>query len=304
MADDAIPTRIGQALRTAAWISVPFICLLLAGERALDRQYLQAIGCLVLFPISVLVIVKWDNIGQRLRRQRTMLAYWVILILAAIVLGFCLSQIVSGQTTPTAVQSGRITWSFDQPGETYFLAMGNTNNQGLRIVGFQAHGKNNSSDPISEFSGVMRSDYTNAERPIYIMAQEANASVRPPIGPQFMFATKPEDTFGIPPLTDFDIQTHPNTFYDYTKDGEPVADFFRNFGAFTIILKYDGATIERHFTVDQVKAQLALFEKQTNPQATNMPRVTRKPTAPPAPALPFMLPPAQAPQPPPAANQP
>jgi hypothetical protein len=304
MADDAIPVRLGQALRTAAWVSVPFICLLLAGERALDRQFLQAVGCLILFPISVLVIVKWSIIGQLLRRHRTMLVYWIIIILAAIVLGFCLSKITSGQVSPIAIQSGRVTWNFDQPGETFFLAMGNANNQGVRIAGFQAHGKNNSPDPISAFSGMMRSDFTNAERPIYILAQEANAALRPPIGPQFMFPTLPEDTFGIPPLTDFDIQTHPANFYDWSKDGEPVADFLRNFGAFTIILKYDGTTIERHFTIEQVKAQLALFEKQTNPQATSTPRVTRKPTAPPAAMLPFMIAPPEQPPPPPAKEHP
>ncbi len=184
--------------------------------------------------------------------------------------------------------TGRIPWNFDQPGDFYFLGITRLNDQEPRILGFQAHGKNTSADPISEFSGYMRSDLTNAQRPILLMAQEPTAD---PNRPSFMRAplipTLPDQTYGIPGLAEFDIVTFDKPSARTGIDGEPASQFMSDFGPFTIVLNYDGKTIERHFTIEQIKAQLALFKKQTFPQDGSTPRVTRKPTAPPVQSLPL-----------------
>jgi hypothetical protein len=152
---------------------------------------------------------------------------------------------------------------------------------------------------VSEFSGIMRSDFTNAQRPIYLLAQDPNTANRSPVGPpQVMLPTLPDDTYGIPGLADFDITTQEKPFPNLATDGEPLSEFLRTFGPFTIILRYDGATIERHFTLEQIKAQVALLEKQAHPFDSSVPRATRKPSAPAVQMFPFMTPPSAPTQPP------
>ena len=93
-------------------------------------------------------------------------------------------------------------------------------------MGFQAHGKNTSTDPITEFSGFIRSDRTNEQRPMYILAQDATRDSHLPtyaIPP--MIPTPPEETYGIPGLADFDIGTHNKPFIETGKDGVPFSLF-------------------------------------------------------------------------------
>jgi hypothetical protein len=223
----------------------------------------------------------------------------------ALALGVAIGGLLgrAGSQPASAVQSaGRIVWSFDQPAESYCSAMTTLNDQEVRIIGFQAHGKNTSTDPISEFSGLMRSDRTNEQRPIYLMARDKSSDPSAPsFFPQPAIPTIPEETFGIPGLADFDISTHEKPYIENGKDGVPSSQFLRDFGAFTVVLKYDGATYERHFSIEQIHAQLALFERLSRPQDAGAPRVTRKSTA--KPAQPF--PPLPAPELPlkPPANQ-
>jgi hypothetical protein len=113
-----------------------------------------------------------------------------------------------------------------------------------------------------------------------------------------MLPTLPDDTYGIPGLADFDITTQEKPFPNLATDGEPLSEFLRTFGPFTIILRYDGATIERHFTLEQIKAQVALLEKQAHPFDSSVPRATRKPSAPAVQMFPFMTPPSAPTQPP------
>jgi hypothetical protein len=78
-------------------------------------------------------------------------------------------------TTPVEItrQTGRIIWNFEQTarGGGAFLSLQKVGDQEIRVIGFGAHGKNNSSDPVSQLSGYMRSDRTNEQVPIYVLAQ-------------------------------------------------------------------------------------------------------------------------------------
>lgn len=217
------------------------------------------------------------------------------LIAVGVAIGGLLARIGTRNEPETRIQTtGRIIWSFDQPGDFYFFGITRLNDQEPRIVGFQAHGKNTSADPISEFSGYMRSDLTNAQRPILLMAQEPTADPsRPSFIRPLLIPTLPEQTYGIPGLADFDIVTFDKSSAQTGVDGEPASQFMRDFGPFTIVLSYDGKTLERHFTIEQIKAQLALFEKQLYPQTGSTPRVTRKPTAAPVPQMLLFPPPPQ-----------
>jgi hypothetical protein len=303
---DELPKSNSEFVLKFVWGTVVFALGFEGITKLVEGELRTAGWCLGAAVLLSLALVNRLKIAAFTRSNMVAILITVA-IGSALALGFAIGGLFgrNGPLSPNQISAGRITWNFDQPGDVFVLNMGETNDQGIRVIGFQAHGKNNSPDPVSEFSGVMRSDYTNAERPIYILAQDPNAANKPQTGPWFMYPTLPNDTFGIPGLADFDIATHNSIISDYLKDGEPLADFIRNFGAFTVVLKYDGTTIERHYTVDQIKAQVELFEKRIKPQSTSIPRVTRKPTAPPAPTLPFMvpaLPPSE--QQPPAKEQP
>ena len=173
---------------------------------------------------------------------------------------------------------GRIVWDFDQnaSGRGFFLNITKTGDQETRLLGFQAHGKNNSSDPISEFSGFIRSRLTNAPRQIYILAQDADESKT--LACSLKVPTLPQDTFGIPPFADFDVTTFEKTFTALGIDGMPISAFLKNFGPFEVVLNYDGSTYQRSFSRDEILKQVSILEKSAELQS--VPRVIRKPTAP------------------------
>jgi hypothetical protein len=301
MSEGDIPSRFGPATKWVLTGIILFILGLGVSDSLHEGDWSAAAIYAALFVAVFVVAVKWDKIAAFLARWRQKVAWTLVLMgfVGALALGVAIGGLLlrgGPLAGGTQTSGGRITWNFDQPGDNYFLNMGRLNDQELRVVGFQAHGKNTSTDPITEFSGVIRSDFTNEERPIYIMAQDPNAQTHPPLGPpQVMLPTLPEDTYGIPGLADFDISSFGKPINEIGKDGEPLSEFLRIFGPFTLVLKYDGATIERHFTLEQIKAQVALLEKQSRPFDSSVPRVTRKPTAPAVQALPLFLPPQSPP---------
>lgn len=167
----------------------------------------------------------------------------------------------------------------DEPGDFSFLRITHFNGEDATILGFLAHGKNTSADSISDFSGYIRSDLTNAQRQILLLAQEPITDHKAPSNALWpSYPTAPDQTYGIPGLADFEIDTY-DKIIPMPSDGETLSQFARDFGPFTLVLKYDGKTIERHFSLDQIKNQLALFAEDMNPQSRSIPRVTRKPTA-------------------------
>jgi hypothetical protein len=93
--------------------------------------------------------------------------------------------------------------------------------------------------------------------------------------------------------------TYEDVVLQHGSSGLPVSQFLREFGAFTLVLEYDGIKVERHFSSDQVKAAIAKFEKESNPERTTAPRVTRRPGATPPKQAMLPLPP---PNPQPAQN--
>jgi len=206
---------------------------------------------------------KWiwlkSTIGGRLRDSIVEVAtnakWWVAFILLIFI---CLNILPLLRGEPwfphlsgnPRLESGRIAWNFDQisEGKANFLNLIRLNQDEIRVVGVGVHGKNTSNDPISEFRGYIRSDLTNATSPFFIMADEpANAAVPPnPFSPQ-QIPTKPDETFGIPGAADFDLVTYEDAVFQQGMSGVPVSQFLREFGAFTVVLEYDGIKIERHF---------------------------------------------------------
>src|SRR4029077_11585514 len=118
----------------------------------------------------------------------------------------------------------------------YFLNMTKTPGREIRVLGFQAHGKNISLEPISQFSGYLRSDVTNKQVPVYIMAQEATPDGIPACTPNF--PTAPQETLGIPALASFDISTYDKIVFPQAIDeGIPASEFLRDYAPFTVVLK-------------------------------------------------------------------
>jgi len=294
MADGAdIPQKAGPLIRwgiaNLAWI-LPLVAL----EQLADEHYANALYFGIAAGIDISIGASLHIFTELMRRWRGKMSMIFVALGfgGALILGIAIGGLVlnAGPLNVSPAQAtGRISWNFDQPGDNFFLLMTRTGNEELRIAGFQAHGKNTSADPITEFSGYMRSDLTNEERPIFIRAQDLADTNRPAFMPVEMIPTPPYQTYGIPGLSEFDIITDENTYIHVGVGGEPASEFLRDFGPFTIVLKYDGLTITRHFTVDQIKAQMDLLLKHA-PGVNNVPRVTRKPTAPPAKGMPPLLP--------------
>jgi hypothetical protein len=192
-------------------------------------------------------------------------------------------RMVASISTPRPL--GRITWNFEEAahGFSYFLNMIKVPGQETKILGFQAHGKNNSGDPVSQFSGYLRSDLTNAPLPIYILAQDDDESKIAACIPRV--PTLPRETFGIPSFADFDVGTYDKSFAEFAKDGISLAKFLSDFVPFTVVLEYDGTTYTRHFSKDEVAKQIDIFEKSLSLES--IPRVLRKANATPSPLVPL-----------------
>ena len=233
--------------------------------------------------------------------QQQVLRWWpaAILLAFAYVAGPSLYQrlIPAGASPQT---TGRIVWNIDQAaqGGAYFLNMTRLGDQEIQVLGFQAHGKNNSDDPISQITGFMRSDLTNAQIPIYLHAQDPDESKTLACFPHPWIPTLPEQTFGVPSLADFDIGTYDKPFAEYGKDGIPLTQFINTFVPFTVSLEYDGQEYQWRFSKNEINRQVEIFEKALNPLSN--PHVIRKANAAPFPLMPLhpLLPPQVTPMPP------
>jgi hypothetical protein len=144
--------------------------------------------------------------------------------------------------------TGRIVWNFEETakGIGYFLNLQKLSNEPeVRVVSFGAHGKNNSAEPLTDFTGYIRSDVTNATIPLYINAAEADAvNACTPVVP-----TSPKDTLGIPGFANFDVASSEKPFFiNIANDGKPLSEFLRTFVPFTVVVQYDGKIYQRHFS--------------------------------------------------------
>lgn len=242
-----------------------------------------AAGALILTGIAI----KWKRIAAwspNLSKTTALVAtdgrFWVVVLCALLALlafsGFVQQELFSAYSKIRS-ETGRIAWNFDQTasGAGYFLNMTRTGNQEIRVYGFQAHGKNNSSDPVTQFSGYIRSDLTNVQRPILLLGQDVDDSKVAACVPRV--PTLPHETFGIPGFADFDIVTFEKTFMDVSTDGMTLTQFLNTFVPFTVIVNYDGKQFERKFSREEVIRQAETFERSASLQS--IPRVLRTPNA-------------------------
>jgi hypothetical protein len=201
------------------------------------------------------------------------------------------------------LNTGRIVWNFEQTasGRGYFLNLQKFPNEGIRVIGFGAHGKNNSAEPINDFSGYVRSDITNETIPLYLVAAVSDTSNACMPAANAL----PKDTLGIPGFADFDVVSFEKPFFvNVVNEGPFLTKFLSAFVPFTVVLQYDGKVYQRQFSRDEVDKQVALLEKAAGP-ITN-PHVVRKPSAPPPVLQPLtkLVPPQASPVPPGALKPP
>lgn len=171
---------------------------------------------------------------------------------------------------------GKIVWNLEPAarGGGFFLGMFKNPNQEIRILGFQAHGKNVSKEPIGKLNGWIRSDITNSTKPIYLLGQDNDESLIAACIPRV--PTPFDETYGIPAFADFDVVTFPQVSYS-PKDGISVETFINAFAPFTAHIEYDGATAERQFSKEEIERQVDIFGKILSLQS--VPRVIRKENA-------------------------
>lgn len=204
--------------------------------------------------------------------------WWPVALLAAFVYaaGPSIYQRALGLANAPR-QYGKVTWNLEQAaqGGGFFLVMFKTADQEIRVLGFQAHGKNMENDPIHQFSGWMRSDITNSTKPIYVLGQDSDDSKIQACIPRI--PTTFNETYGIPALADFDVTTFEKIGYLAT-DGISVATFLNAFVPFTVHLEYDGVKVERQYSRDEINKQVDLFGKIASLQS--VPRVIRREDAP------------------------
>jgi hypothetical protein len=162
---------------------------------------------------------------------------------------------------PPVQKTGDITWSFDADPRVHFLAMAGGQGQESWVDSFQAHGQNNLNEPIARVSGFVRSDVTNAQFPIRFV-----------LGGQ---RVPPEDTRGIPLNAEFDIASEPFPSSDRRRrdTGLTASAFLVEFATFTFVFEYDGKRFVRHFTNEEIRKQIDVFQRASQ---TSTPSVMRR----------------------------
>jgi hypothetical protein len=174
-----------------------------------------------------------------------------------------LSDLTTRIYPPGNIQSNRIAWNFeDSQHPPFFLALEKTNIQGTVLLGFQAHGKNNSDKPINVISGFVKSIITNKQFPIKLYVQGV--------------PTDPSDTNGIPPFSEFDVGTQTEVASTVNGVIQNKAQSIAEFSEFTFEFDYDGNTFIRTFTKQETQKQLEMFDEISSPDKSTIPRVTRK----------------------------
>jgi hypothetical protein len=294
MSDAEIPDRIGPAARWAIAGIFLFVFVLGASDSFREGKLPAAWIYVALFVVTFLIAVKWNHIASFAKKKASTL-FRVLASIGILAAGIAIGMFIGRRpefATPAAI--GNIIWNFEQTtkGNGYFLNMQKVLPNGeIRVTGFGGHGKSNVNAPISNFKGYMRSDLTNAEVPIFIVAQDPDDAKALVCVGQPWVPTIPEETFGIPPFADFDVVTFEKPFVQPGIDGITLAKFMNDFVPFSIILEYDGTKYERQFSKAEVERQVALFERSLTPQSN--PRVMRKANAKPAPLTPLttLLPP-------------
>lgn len=289
-----IPSRFGPAIR---WlVSFVLIAVLVYGASESFRGGKPAVGALyaVLAIIALIVAVKWNEIGTwttkfgELAKRRRVVVGSCIAVAALVAIAFYSGRVIGQKegTTPAAV--GNVVWNFEQTarGLGFFLNLQRVQGQELRVTGFGGQGRNISSRPIEHFSGYLRSDVTNIQLPIFLLAQDQDETKLKICLAHPWIPTLPQETFGIPGFANFEIATFENSVTLPGVDGMPFSKFMNDFVPFTIFLEYDGTKYERRFTKEEVLKQVEILDRAANPESA--PRVMRRSTAK-APLLPSLI---------------
>jgi hypothetical protein len=293
-----IPDGFSAKIRWTLTYATSWMVPLVAIERFADQHYTAGWVLSALFAANLFIVSAWDRATILFARRRMTMFYLGLGLLSALGLGISIGKIM-GQGgkdsviefgSQTTADTGRIAWNFEEAakGLSYFLGLHRQNNEETRVSGFSAHGRNTSNDPITELKGYVRSDITNEEWPIYIGAEDPSRPTDP-------FArsipTLTAETYGIPGSAEFNITTFGKSVFEGGVDGVPLSKFLRDFSSFTLVIEYDGIVYRRKFTQQEIKSQIELFERQTDPSKMNGPRVVRRPNAAPPAQPSFSFPP-------------
>lgn len=130
---------------------------------------------------------------------------------------------------------GPIRWNFRG-----FLGMTADDWSDLRVVGFQATGRNRRARPLAEISGCIRSDITGQEVPLQLNIGGD------PIPPEQAYSIPGRATFGVVCM----LPQHPNR--DGLMRGPPAGKFLRQFGGFTFVFQAEGREWNIHFSHEEV----------------------------------------------------
>ncbi|MDR6834843.1 MULTISPECIES: hypothetical protein [unclassified Sphingopyxis] len=153
-------------------------------------------------------------------------------------------------------------WFWEMEGfPVYWLGMMRSGFDPVRVTGFQLQGRNHGA-LIDNMSGFVRSDMTGQSLPIFL-----NVEGDPVL---------PEETYGIPAGADFGVCA----FFgerNSTRPGINSEQFIGEFGAFTVVIEYDGKRWQRSFGEEEIEAQMSRFVRESR-RGTAQPRVTRKAT--------------------------
>ncbi len=216
-----------------------------------------------------------ETVAQYWKKSGKKDAFSVGLVLIGIGIGIAINHHDLFAWSATE-NTGPIVWNFEDTarGRGYFLDVQKQPGKDGIVAGFGAHGKNITSEPITDFNAYLRSDRNNEQLPVYILAVSAVvANACTPLLP-----TLPQDTLGIPAFADFNISTSKKPIVINHFEGMPLSQFMNEFVPFTIVMTYGGQKYQRHFTNEEVDRQIAMLEKLAAPSVN--PYVIRKSTAP------------------------
>jgi hypothetical protein len=201
------PIRALVALFASAFTSQGLGALLRAGWDLLS------IACLIIGVFLCLLVVFWAPFSNRIMSAKltnsaielgndarwwgaSVLIIFVYFVFSPLFANLANIEEIGFKIYPlTTYQTNRVSWNFeDVQHPPFFLDFEKANElQGLVLICFQAHGRNNSDKPIMNISGFVRSNITNKEFPINFIVQG--------------ILVAPENTNGIPQFADFDIVT-------------------------------------------------------------------------------------------------
>jgi hypothetical protein len=134
-----------------------------------------------------------------------------------------------------------ITWRFNN-----VLGIAGGGGQEPVVNRFQVHGHNNLDEPITDMTGVWRSDTNGRTLPLLVTA-----------GDKFL---PPDQTSGIPAKTDFYIYSGVLRSTNPPREGTVESRFFGEFGPFTLEVSYRGKKMVHHFTEKEILREFSEFE--------------------------------------------